>query len=214
MRPKVKICGVTAPEEARLAVELGADFVGLNFYPPSPRCVTPERAAEIAGAVRGRTRLVGVFVDRPAREVAAIAERVGLDLLQFHGDETPETVRPFAARAIKALRVGEAFRPAMLEGFEDVWGVLVDARDPRLYGGTGRPWRFAALARSGVRRLFLAGGLGPHNAAAAAAAVRPYAIDLCSGVEAAPGKKDPERMRRLFAALEEGSDDGESSSAA
>ena len=110
MPPKVKICGVTSRAEARLAADLGADFVGLNFYPPSPRYLSTERAAEIAEAVRGRVKTVGVFVNRPRREVEAIADAVGLDLLQFHGDETPDDVRPFAGRALVARRPRSGIR--------------------------------------------------------------------------------------------------------
>lgn len=212
-RPKVKICGVTSSEEAVLAAGLGADLIGLNFYPPSPRFVATERAAEIAEAVRGRATLVGVFVNRPAAEVEAIAEAVGLDLLQFHGDETPEEVRPFAGRALKAFRVRDRIDSATLAGFESVWGLLIDARHPQLYGGTGESWQFASLrelAPALSRRAFIAGGLSPGNVRAAIDAAEPYGIDLCSGVEAEPGRKDPELLARLFEEIS----DGETSTAA
>ncbi len=210
MRPKIKICGVTSVEEAKLAADLGADLVGLNFYPPSPRYLEPRRAAEIADAVRGRraggaqtkrVKLVGVFVKAPASELEEVAGVVGLDLLQFHGDETPAEVAPFAARAIKAFRVRDRLDAAALAGFEDVWGILVDARHPRLFGGTGESWRFESLRAPEIllpHRTFIAGGLAPGNVRAAIDAARPYGIDLCSGVEAEPGKKDPELLERLF----------------
>ncbi len=206
-RPKVKICGVTSPREAVLVADLGADFLGLNFYPPSPRFVATERAIEIADAVRGRLRLVGVFVNRPAAEVEAIAGAVGLDLLQFHGDETPDEVRPFADRALKALRVRDRIDDVTLRGFEAVWGILIDARHPRLYGGTGESWRFESLRDLETRcprRAFIAGGLGPDTVRPAIAAARPYGVDLCSGIEAAPGTKDPELLARLFEEIRHG----------
>ncbi len=213
MRPKVKICGVTSPEEAVLAADLGADYVGLNFYPPSPRYLEPRRAAEVAAAVRGRLELVGVFVKAPAGEIEEISSAVGLDLIQFHGDETPEELAPFAARALKAFRVRDRLDASALEPFAGAWGVLIDSRHERLFGGTGESWRFETLRASGLplpRRTFIAGGLGPGNVRAAIAAARPYGIDLCSGVEAEPGKKDPELLARLFEEIS----DGETSTAA
>ncbi|HEY0783042.1 MAG TPA: phosphoribosylanthranilate isomerase [Thermoanaerobaculia bacterium] len=209
MSVKVKICGVTTAENALLAVESGADFLGLNFCAASPRFVDAGRAREIAAAVRAggfRGELVGVFVDRPAAEVAAIAAQVGLDRLQFSGDEAPETIAPFAARAIKAFRTGGDPGEDALAAYEDCWAVLFDAPHRALYGGTGESWAYAAvapLARSG-RRVFLAGGLGPDNVRQAIAACRPYAIDVCSRVESAPGCKDPELLRRLFEEVRHG----------
>jgi phosphoribosylanthranilate isomerase len=191
----VKICGVVDPANARMAAEMGADFLGLNFYPRSPRYVEVERAREIASAVRGSgTRLVGVFVNRPAREVEEIDSEVGLDLLQFSGDETPEETAPFAVRAIKAFRGTEGTR-----GWADTWAWLFDAPHGSLYGGTGTAWNFQAVAGiAGERRVFVAGGLGPDNVRQAIAASRPYAVDVCSRVESAPGIKDPELLLRLF----------------
>lgn len=205
-RPKVKICGVTSPAEAALAADLGADLIGLNFYPPSPRYLEVARAAAIADSVRGRAQLVGVFVNRPAAEVERIATAVGLDLLQFHGDETAEEIWPFADRAIKAFRVRDRVDAASLAGFEEFWGVLIDARHPHLFGGTGESWRFESLRdlESSVRRTFIAGGLGPHNVGRAIRSARPYGIDLCSGIEAEPGKKDPELLRQLFEEIPNG----------
>ncbi len=235
VRPRVKICGVTSAAEAVLAADLGADLIGLNFFPPSPRYLEPQRAAEIAAAVRGRAggaqmkrgraggaptkqrraggaqmkqvKLVGVFVNSPRRQVEEIAAGVGLDLLQFHGDETPAAVAPFAKRAIKAFRVRDQLDPQSLAGFDGIWGVLIDSRHPRLYGGSGESWRFESLPELDEvlpRRTFIAGGLGPANVRAAITAARPYGIDLCSGVEGSPGKKDPELLRRLFEEIRNG----------
>jgi phosphoribosylanthranilate isomerase len=205
----VKICGVTTPEDAVLAAELGATYLGLNFYPESPRHLPPERAREIAGAVRDRVgprvRLVGLFVNAPPERVREVDAAVGLDLLQFHGDETPAEIAPFAERAIRVFRVRDRLDGDALAGCEGYWGVLIDSRHPRLYGGSGESWDFASLAavRRAHRRIFIAGGLGPDNVRAAVAAARPYGVDLCSGVESEPGRKDPGRLRRLFEELEE-----------
>lgn len=191
----VKICGVVDPANARMAVEMGADFLGLNFYERSPRFVDVDRAREIASAVRGSgVRLVGVFVNRPAPEVQAIESEVGLDLLQLSGDETPEEAAPFLGRSIKAFRGTDG-----MGGWADAWAWLFDAPHGSLYGGTGESWNFRAVAGiAGDRRVFVAGGLGPDNVRQAIEASRPYAVDVCSRVESAPGIKDPELLRRLF----------------
>jgi phosphoribosylanthranilate isomerase len=191
----VKICGVVDPDNARMAAEMGADFLGLNFYPRSPRYLEVDRAREIASAVRGSgVKLVGVFVNRPAREVEEIDSEVGLDLLQFSGDETPEKAASFAGRAIKAFRGTDG-----TQGWADAWAWLFDAPHGSLYGGTGMAWNFQAVAGiAGERRVFVAGGLGPDNVWQAIAASRPYAVDVCSRVESAPGIKDPELLKRLF----------------
>jgi phosphoribosylanthranilate isomerase len=205
---KVKVCGITDPADALAAVELGADYLGLNFYRASPRYVAPGRALAIAEAVRGssrRVQLMGVFVNATRAEVESIDESVGLDLLQFHGDEEPGFVAPFAGRAIKAFRTGGLPGPDELAAWDAVWGILIDAPHGTLYGGTGAAWdygRVAAIASG--RRLFLAGGLGPDNARQAVASVRPYAIDVCSRVESRPGNKDLELLRRLFQEVRHG----------
>ncbi|HET9226169.1 MAG TPA: phosphoribosylanthranilate isomerase [Thermoanaerobaculia bacterium] len=188
----VKICGVVDPENARLAVEMGADFLGLNFYPRSPRFVEVERAREIASAVRDLpVRLVGVFVNRPAREIEEIESEVGLDLIQLSGDEA---AAPFVGRTIKAFRGTDG-----TDGWEDAWAWLFDAPHASLYGGTGTPWNFQSVAGiGGERRVFVAGGIGPGNVRQAIAASRPFAVDVCSRVESAPGIKNPELLLRLF----------------
>jgi phosphoribosylanthranilate isomerase len=201
---KVKICGVTDPANAAAAVEMGADYLGLNFYKESPRFVTTERAREIAAAVGGRVPLVGVFVNAPADEIAATVERVGLGLVQLSGDEGPEAAAPFAARAIKAFRTGGLPGAEELAAWSNAWGVLIDAPHRALYGGTGEAWDYSATAALADRRLFLAGGIGPDNARRAVAAARPYAIDVCSRVESAPGMKDLELLRRLFQEVRHG----------
>lgn len=201
---KVKICGVTDPANALAAVEMGADYLGLNFYPGSPRFVTVARALQIATAVAGRVSLVGVFVDAPAPEVEDTAGRVGLDLVQFSGGEGPEAVAAFAGRAIKAFRTGGLPPRAELDAYGEVWGILIDAPHATLHGGTGEVWDYGAAAGTlEGRRLFLAGGIGPGNARRAVAA-RPWAIDVCSRVESAPGMKDLELLLRLFLEVRHG----------
>lgn len=199
---KVKVCGVTDPDNARMAAEMGADFLGLNFYPASPRFVAPDRALAIRAAVRNgssRTRLVGVFVNRPRNEVEAIDAQLQLDLLQFSGNEKPEDLAPFADRAVKVLRAGGDLANAELARWQHAWAWLFDAPHDALFGGTGRAWDFGAVSRwTGERRVFVAGGLGPDNVRQAIEASHPYAVDVCSRVELAPGIKDPELLRRLF----------------
>ena len=203
MAVKVKVCGVTDPANALAAVELGADYLGLNFYRGSPRFVEVKRALEIAGAVGGRVPLVGVFVDAPAGEVEEIVRTVGLDLLQFSGDESAEAVAPFASQAIKAFRTGGLPDRQELEAFAGVWGILVDASHGALYGGTGSAWEYGSISGEIPGRLFLAGGIGPDNARQAAGA-RPFALDVCSRVESSPGIKDVGLLRRLFQEVRHG----------
>jgi phosphoribosylanthranilate isomerase len=209
---QIKICGITRVEDAVLAADLGTDYLGLNFYAGSPRCLDLSRAREIAAAVAGRVALVGVFVDHSASEVEEIAAAVGLDYLQFSGDEPPEHVARFAPRAIKVFRTGGDPGAAALAPYGGAWGLLFDAYGRgsigamgALYGGTGLAWPFggvAAIARD--RRVFVAGGIRPGNARRAVAESGAAAIDVCSGVESAPGVKDPERLARLFEEVRNG----------
>ncbi len=211
---EVKICGITRVEDALLAADLGAAYLGLNFYAGSPRCLDVSRAREIAAAVAGRAALVGVFVDHPAAEVEEIAEAVGLDHLQFSGDEGPEHLARFAPRAIKVFRTSGDPGPAALGPYGGAWALLFDARSVgggpgagrgALYGGTGLAWPFGSVAAiAATRRVFVAGGIRPGNARRAAADSGAAAIDVCSGVESAPGVKDPERLARLFEEVRNG----------
>ncbi|HEV2852912.1 MAG TPA: phosphoribosylanthranilate isomerase [Thermoanaerobaculia bacterium] len=204
MPVKVKICGVTDPANALAAVELGADYLGLNFYPGSPRFVDAGRALEIASAVAGRVPLVGVFVNAPAGEIEEIAGRVGLDLVQFSGDEGPEAVAPFAGRALKAFRTGGLPGREEMAAYGELWGVLIDAPHGSLYGGTGTAWDYGSVRGGAPERLFLAGGLGPDNVRRAVETARPWGVDVCSRVESAPGVKDVELLRRLFLEVRHG----------
>ena len=209
---KVKICGVTTPADARLAVDLGADFVGLNFYRPSPRWIDVERAARIRRAVGDRAQAVGIFVNHTRELVEAIDREVGLDYLQFSGDESPELIARFSDRAIRVRRVGGAAAASARIPEEDCWAVLIDRAHDRLYGGSGESWDYAAAADLALtqpggraRRVFIAGGIGPGNIAEVAAAVPgAYAVDTCSRVESSPGHKDHAKLQQLFANLAEG----------
>ncbi len=209
---KVKICGVTTPADARLAVDLGADFIGLNFYRPSPRWIDVDEAARVRRSIGERALTVGIFVDPALEELEAIDRKVGLDLLQFCGGESPELVAGFRDRAIRVHRVGgAAMRADICE--EECWAILIDRAHDRLYGGSGESWDYAAAADLALtpagggrtRRLFIAGGVRPGNAADVASAVPgAYAVDVCSGVESAPGRKDRLKLERLFANLGSG----------
>jgi phosphoribosylanthranilate isomerase len=197
----VKICGITNWADARRAVAAGADALGFNFYRLSPRCVTPAKARKIIARLPKRVLAVGVFVDeRPAR-ICAMARAAGLDWVQLHGREKPRTVERLAKsyRVIKAFRVRRGFRPERLARYRAAAAFLLDGFRPGLYGGTGRrfDWRIARQAKR-YGRIVLAGGLAPENVAEAIARVRPFAIDVSSGVEAKPGKKDPARLRALM----------------
>lgn len=197
--PKVKICGVTSVADGRLALELGADLLGLNFYPPSPRYLPRDRAAALLAGLPAETVGVGLFVDATMDEIAATLETCPLPYVQLHGAETPAFCRQVAAlgvTVIKALRLRGREDVARLADYDTPY-LLVDAFRPDLYGGTGETFDWSWLAGADRRRLFLAGGITPDNVAAAAA-VDVYALDLCSGVESAPGVKDPDKLRRLF----------------
>lgn len=198
---QIKVCGFLDPDNALMAVEMGADFLGLNFYVRSPRFVGPGRAREIADTVRGRTTLVGVFVNPSPDEVRAAVDRIGLDLVQLCGDESPTPFTPLIDRTIKVFRSGGDPGAEALAPWDGAWGLLFDAPHGTLYGGTGAAWSYETLAQAPHltgRRVFLAGGIGPGNARQAVETVRPFAVDVCSRVESTPGFKDPELLRRLF----------------
>jgi len=197
----VKICGITTAEDARTAVEAGADALGFVFWSMSPRKVEPSRAAAIARELPPFVLRVGVFVDMPRDEMARIADTVGLDLLQLHGDEPPEALAGLPRRSLKAVRVGRGFAADDALRFVGVAsGLLVDTRLPgetQMPGGTGVPfdWALVKGLADRVPFLVLAGGLGPANVAEAVRSVRPHAVDVSSGVESLPGRKDPAKVR-------------------
>lgn len=196
----VKICGITTPQDARLAVEAGADALGFVFWYMSPRRVDPARAAEIAAELPASVLRVGVFVDAPRDEMSRIAEQAGLDVLQLHGEEPVEALAGLPRPAWKAVRVGKQFTAAeALRYCGPAQGVVVDTRLPgetQLPGGTGVAfdWSLVRDLADQVDFLMLAGGLSPENVAEAVRAVRPHAVDVSSGVERMPGRKDQARV--------------------
>ncbi len=206
----VKICGLTRPQDAELAVQLGAKYLGLNFWPGSPRCLSIEAAREIASTVSGRAQLVGVFVAQPPREVAEIERSVGLDLLQFHGDEPAEQLAPWGSRAIKVIRVEGEPTSSPLAEFRDVWGFLFDVKHPA-YGGTGETWNYRSLRKLDLGRPYwVAGGIGPANAREALEVSGAFGVDVCSGVESSPGVKSSRSMTKLFEGIFKERSDGQS----
>ncbi len=203
-RPFVKVCGITRAEDAAAAVAAGADAVGFVFAPDSPRRISPARAAEIGRALPERVARIGVTVDLSPESMRALAEAAGLTAIQAHGEE-PETVcRAYPLPTVKAIPGAADLQE--LEAYR-TRPVLLDGRAPGRRGGTGRPadWELARRAGEAGFRILLAGGLGPENLMDAIRAARPAAVDLNSGVESAPGRKDPDRLRRaleLLAGLE------------
>ena len=206
--PNVKVCGLTRLEDAQLAQELGAWALSMIFWKGTPRRCKPAEAERIAAAFRrADVELCGVFVNSTLDEVARMADRVGLTMLQFHGEEGPafcaEAHRRTGARVIKAKAVGDRGDVQALDAFRDVDYHLIDARVPGMRGGTGQTVDVELVrARKSPIPLILAGGLNPDNVADAAAAVHPFAVDTASGTEAEPGVKDPARLRAFFEALE------------
>ena len=203
---RVKICGVTRLADAELAAELGAWAVGMVFYPGSPRRCTLAEAEAIGSVLRRRVELAGVFVNAPLEEVARVSERVGLTLVQLHGEEGPafcaEVARRTGARTIKAASVKGMFTVRDLERFHTDFH-LVDGYTAGLRGGTGERFDWSLLAaRRSKLPLIVGGGLDAEHVSAAIATVHPFAVDVASGVEAEPGIKDPERMRAFFEAAE------------
>lgn len=193
---KVKICGITRVSDAVAACESGADLIGLNFYSASPRFVTAQRAAAIREAIGPRALVVGVFV-KPGREFVDRALRdLRLDMLQIHGDESGEILGGWPVPAIRplSLRAGQTLMP--IAAHTDDY-VLLDSYDPRLFGGTGRAIAIEDLRKLDLRRCFVAGGLTPESVKAVAA-LGPYAVDVASGVESAPGIKDHQKLRSFI----------------
>ncbi len=204
MRVRVKVCGLTSVGDAQAAAEAGADAVGLVFWPRSSRAVSPTVARAIAAALPPFVARVGVFVDATAEEMARLADEIGLDVLQLHGREPLAILEGLPRRVLKAVQVeNEQQLGQALAWAERGAGLLVDARGESTPGGTGRTcdWVWARRLRERAPFVALAGGLTPENAGAALASVEPHALDVSSGVESAPGRKDPQRLRAFMAAV-------------
>ena len=201
MSLKIKICGITSAADARCAVDAGADALGFMFYEPSVRWATPTQASAILREVPPLVAKVGVFVNPTEDEVRRAIAESGIDTLQFHGEETPEFCRRFGLKAMKAFRMRDEESLNALPAYaEEAW--LLDSFVPGQVGGTGARfnWNLAVAAKQWGRAVWLAGGLTPENAAEAVRLVRPYGLDVSSGVESAPGKKDAKKVRDFIAA--------------
>jgi phosphoribosylanthranilate isomerase len=206
---RVKVCGITNIDDARMAADAGAWALGMIFYPGSERRCEVEAAEEIGAELHRRTELAGVFVNATLDEVAEIADLCSLSLVQLHGDEGPaycaEVARRTGARVIKAVRARDRASVRSLLAYRDrVDFHMIDAYVPDQVGGTGETfaWELAEERRQSQLPLILSGGLTPENVAAGIAAVRPFAVDSASGTEAAPGRKDPAKVVALLRAAE------------
>ena len=195
---KVKICGLTNHQDAMAATDMGADLLGFNFYPGSPRYLLPEKAADIINKLPGFIDIVGVFVNYSVEQIHEITTLCQLDWVQLHGDENPDYCRSFLSHDVKTMKAIRVKDRTDIEKagsfFTDA--VLLDAFDPKRYGGTGVTFDWNIVGHMN-KRVFLAGGICPDNAAAAIK-LGVYGIDVCSGVEARPGKKDHKKMKKLF----------------
>jgi len=198
----VKICGLTNLEDARWAWQCGADLLGFIFVPSSPRYVPPAVVARITSALVAEgcdARLVGVFANRPIEIVRQIVDICSLDLAQLHGDETPDYLRALGLPSILARRIREGVPWDELSDYP-AWGYLLDSYDPEKLGGTGQTWRWELLRTGSALscRIIVAGGLSPENVAQAIARARPWGVDVSSGVEASPGRKDRAKVERFI----------------
>ena len=202
MTPRIKVCGICRVEDAELAIALGAAAIGFVFWPESPRYCEPDRAQAIAAQLPSHITLVGVFVDQPVEHVIEIASRVPLGAVQLHGRESIADFERVRQPLIKAVPVVQGLDLTTIDDLPDGVTVLLDAHDPIRRGGTGRTidWKIAA-AVAARRRTILSGGLNAANVRDAIAEVRPHMIDVSSGVESAPGRKDAGKLEAFFAAV-------------
>ena len=199
---RVKICGITKLDDALLAIELGATALGFVFWQKSPRLIDADLAAAISEQLPKHVSTVGVFVDQPVEEIRQLAATARLSAVQLHGNEPLDYARQLLQPVIKAVPVGERFVPESLDAIPGEITVLLDAHDPIHRGGTGRTIDWTLARKAAERRpVFLSGGLTPENVHDAVSQVRPYGVDLSSGVESAPGVKNPDRLRAFFGAL-------------
>ncbi|HUW19914.1 MAG TPA: phosphoribosylanthranilate isomerase [Sedimentisphaerales bacterium] len=195
---KVKICGITNYEDAAAAMDMGADLLGFNFYPKSPRYIRPEKAAEIINKLPGFIDVAGVFVNASFEKIQKASSQCLLNWVQLHGDESPQFCQSFLSLNVKTMKALRVKDQTDIEKAEDYFtdAILLDAFDPEKYGGTGLTFDWNIVGHIG-KRVFLAGGINPDNAVRAIE-LGVYGIDICSGVEARPGKKDHKKMKKLF----------------
>jgi phosphoribosylanthranilate isomerase len=196
--PYIKICGITNTDDALTAIKYGADALGFIFYKKSPRYISPEQTASIVQKLPQHITKIGVFVDSPRREIETILRTSSLSAIQLHGDQHPEDCTGYDVAVIKAFRVGEGFETSQL-GLFDVQAILLDTLRPGKAGGTGETfdWNVAIQAKH-YGKLLLSGGLNPKNIEDAIRFVRPYGVDVSSGVEKYPGKKDHTKLREFI----------------
>jgi phosphoribosylanthranilate isomerase len=195
---KIKVCGITNLADALKAVELGADFLGFNFYPPSPRYIAPEKARTIMAEMPPQVGKVALFVNEPAAKIHEVIDQRNFSGVQFHGDESAAYCRGWELTVIKAFRVRDRESLADMEKFSADY-YLVDSWAPG-YGGSGAPFPWEWLGEIKSDKLILAGGLDGGNVAEAIRLVRPYGVDVCTGVEARPGIKDHEKLKEFISA--------------
>jgi len=198
---RVKICGITNAADALAAIDAGANQLGFNFYANSPRNISKPEAAKIRPQLPTKVKAVGIFVNALPAEVTAMQKSLKLDAAQLHGDESPETAAEIArsVAVIKAFRVDSDFPLATLDEYPDAFAYLLDAANAGQYGGTGHTTDWDVARRAAAQhRIILAGGLKVENVAAAVRIVRPYGVDVASGVESKPGKKDHGRLREFI----------------
>jgi phosphoribosylanthranilate isomerase len=195
---KVKICGITNYKDAMTAIDMGADMLGFNFYRKSPRYIAPAKAAEIMNKLPGFIDVAGVFVNESINKIHEIKSLCQLDWVQLHGDEAPEFCKEFLSHSVKTMKAIRVKDESDIQKADNYFtdAILLDAFDPEKYGGTGIAFDWNIIGHIG-KRIFLAGGINPDNAAAAVE-LGVYGIDVCSGVEAEPGKKDHKKMKKLF----------------
>lgn len=202
MRTRVKICGITRTEDAQAAVAAGADAIGLVFSAKSSRMVSIEQARALAASVPPFVTVVGLFVDESPDAVRTVLNRVPLSLLQFHGTETPEQCRSYGRPYLKAVRMRDGVDlRAEEDRYSDAVGLLLDSYDPHSPGGSGQAFDWARIPAQRAKPLVLAGGLTPENVGGAIRRVRPEAVDVTSGVEAAKGIKDPQKIAAFVKAV-------------
>lgn len=203
MRVRVKICGITRPEDARQAISQGADAIGLVFYPPSPRAVSARQAAGIVAQLPPFVTVVGLFVNARREEVAEVLSATRIDLLQFHGDETPEACSGHGRPYIKAVRMRQGIDlPALREEYKAAAGLLLDTYQKGVPGGTGATFNWEMIPPQMAGEIILAGGLSAENIESAIRQVRPYAVDVSGGVERERGIKDSSKIEAFMRGVE------------